>query len=55
MEDLKPHMVEMEENGEMKHKNYPSDWAVRDDDCWLIIVIAYDECTFSVKHRIRRA
>ena len=55
MEDLKPHMVEIEENGEMKRKNYPFVWAVRDDDCWLIIVITYDECTFSVKHRIRRA
>lgn len=54
MEDLKPYMVEFEENGVIKLKIYPSNCAVGDEDHWLIIIITYNECTFSANNRIWR-
>ena len=55
MEDLKPYMVEFEEDGKMKPKIYPSDCAVGGNDRRPIIVITHDECTFSANDGIRRA
>ena len=55
IEDLKPYMAEFEENDAMKPKNYSSDYKVRSDDCRPIIVITYDECTFSAHDEIQRA
>ena len=43
MEELKPYMVEFEENSAMKPKIYPSDCVVGGEDCRPIIVITYDE------------
>ena len=55
MEELKPYIVEFEENGTMKPKIYPSDCAVGGNDRRPIIVITHDECTFSANDGIRRA
>ena len=55
MEDLKPYMVEFEEDGTMKPKIYPSDCAVGGNDRRPIIVITHDECTFSANDGIRKA
>ena len=55
MKGLKPYLVEFEEDGSMKTKNYQDDCAVGDNICWLIIVITHDECTFSANNRIQKA
>ena len=55
MEELKPYMVEFEENGAMKEKIYPSDCAVHGPNRRPIIVITHDECTFSANDGIRKA
>ena len=55
MEELKPYTVEIEENGAMKPKIYPSDCAVGGNDRRPIIVITHDEYTFSSNNGIRRA
>ena len=46
MKELKPYLVEFEENGIMKAKNYPLDCKVKSKKRWPIIVITYDECIF---------
>lgn len=55
IEDLKPYIVEFEENGVMKPKIYSSDCAVGGEDCRPINVITYDEYTFSANDGIQRA
>ena len=47
MEELKPYMIEFNENSAMKAKNYPDDCAVGGEERRPIIVITHDECTFS--------
>lgn len=47
MEELKPYMVEFNEDGTMKDKEYPLDCAVGGGIRRPIIVITHDECTFS--------
>lgn len=46
MEELKPYMVEFDENGAMKTKKYPVDFLVGGDEHRPIVVITHDECTF---------
>ena len=55
LEELKPYIVEFEEDGTMKPKIYPADYAVGGDERRPIIVITHDECTFSANNGIRRA
>ncbi len=55
IEELKPYVVEFEEDGTMKPKAYPFDCAVGGDECRPIIVITHDECTFSANNGIQRA
>lgn len=55
MEELKPYMVEFEEDGAMKAKTYPSDCAVGGPNRRPIVVITHDECTFSANDGIRKA
>lgn len=55
MEELKPYMVEFEENGAMKDKIYPPDCAVHGPSRRPIIVITHDECPFSANDGIRKA
>ena len=52
MEELKPYIVEFEENGAIKPKIYLSDCVISGNDWWPIIVITYDECTFLANNRI---
>ena len=42
MEELKPYMVEFDENGAIKPKVYPSDCTVRGENRRPIIVITHD-------------
>ena len=42
MEELKPYMVEFDENGAIKPKIYPSDCTVRRENRWPIIIITYN-------------
>ena len=55
MKDLEPYLVEFEEDGSMKTKNYPNDCAVGGNIRRPVIVITHDEYTFSANDRIRRA
>ena len=55
MKDLEPYLVEFEEDGSMKTKNYPDDCAVGGNIRRPVIVITHDECTFSANDGIRRA
>ena len=55
MEELKPYLVEFNEDGAMKDKMYPPDCAVRGENCRLVIIITHDECTFSANDGIRKA
>lgn len=55
MEELKPYMVEFNEDGTMKDKEYPLDCAVGGGIRRPIIVITHDECTFSANDGIRKA
>ena len=55
IKDLEPYLVEFEEDGSMKTKNYPDNCAVVGNIRWPVIVITHDECTFSANDRIWRA
>lgn len=55
MNELRPYIVEFEEDGRMKDKTYPSDCAVSGANCQPVIMITHDECTFSANDGIRRA
>ena len=55
MEELKPYMVEFDENGAMKPKVYPSDCVVEGENRRPIIVITHDKYTFSTNDRVRKA
>lgn len=54
MEELKPYMVEFEEDGAMKAKTYPFDCAIGGPNRRPIVVITHDECTFSANDGIRK-
>ncbi len=54
MEELKPYIVEFDENGAMKPKVYLADCAVGGNNRRPVIVIAHDECTFSANDGIRK-
>lgn len=43
-EELKPYLVEFNEDGTMKEKIYPADCAVGGSDRRPVIVITHDEC-----------
>lgn len=55
MEELKPYIVEFDKNDVMKLKVYFSDWAVRGNNWWPIIVITHNKCTFFANNRIWKA
>ena len=52
MKELKPYMVEFEEDSAMKAKTYPSNCKVRGPNQSPIVVITHDECTFSANNSI---
>lgn len=54
MKELEPYLVEFEIDGTMKAKNYFSDCEVRGNNCRPIIVITYDEYTFSSNNGIQK-
>lgn len=47
IEELKPYIIEFEENSIMKSKIYPPNCAIRGDNCCPIIMINYNKCIFS--------
>lgn len=55
LKELKPYMVEFEEDDTMKSKVYPPNCTVGVDERRLIIVITYDKCTFPANNGIQRA
>ena len=55
MKELGTYLVEFEEDGTMKAKNYPLDYKVEGEKRRPIIVIKHDECTFSSNDSICKA
>ena len=55
MKELKPYMVEFDENGAIKPKVYPSDCTVGGENRRLIIVITHNKCTFFANNGVRKA
>lgn len=54
IEDLKPYIVEFEENDKIKSKIYLLSCIIRKSDWQPIIIITYDECTFSINNSIKK-
>ena len=52
IEDLKSYKIEFEEDGNMKAKVYPDDYAVESQNWQAVIVITYDKCTFSANNDV---
>ena len=52
LEELKSYMVEFNEDGAIKAKNYPIDCAVGGEERCPIIIINNDEYTFSANDRV---
>ena len=55
MEELKPYLVEFNEDDAMKDKTYPSDCIVGGEDRRPVIIITHDKCTFSANDTIYKA
>ena len=55
MEELKSYLVEFNEDGTMKKKNYPVNCSVGGCDRRSVIVITHDECPFFANDGIRKA
>lgn len=55
MEELKPYIVEFEENNAIKPKVYPADYAIGENNWQPVIIITCDEYTFSANNGIRKA
>lgn len=54
MKDLKPYLVEFEEDESMKTKNYLNHCAIKRDVHCSVIVITYDKCTLFANDRIQK-
>ena len=55
IEELKPYMVEVDEDGGMKAKEYLVDCAVGVDERQPVIIITHDECIFSANDGVQKA
>ena len=55
IEELKPYMIEFNEDGAKKAKHYPVDCVVGDKKRYPIIVITHNECTFSANDGVCKA
>ncbi len=55
MKELKPYIVEFDEDGVIKPKVYPLDCAIGGNDWQSIIVITHNKCTFSANDGIQKA
>ena len=55
MKELELYLVEFEEDGTMKVKNYPSDYKKKGNECRAIIVIIYNKSTFLSNDGISKA
>lgn len=52
IKNLKPYLVEFEENRSIKIKKYLDDCIIEGDKCYLVIVTTYDKCKFSTNDRV---
>ena len=55
MEELKPYIVEFDENGAMKPKVYLADCVIGGNNWQPVIVITHDKCTFLANNGIQKA
>lgn len=55
MKEIWPYLVEFKKDDIMKDKNYFSNYAIKDEDCRLVIIIIHDECIFSANNSIQKA
>lgn len=49
---MKPYIVEFDENGAIKNKEYFINYVVEGNKCQLIIIITHDKYIFSVNDRV---
>ena len=54
MEELNPYMVEFNEDGAIKVKDYPSNCIIGDKERRPIIIINYNEYTFFTNDGVRK-
>ena len=54
IEELKPYLVEFNEDSTMKKKNYPANCAVNGSYGQPVIIITHDECKFFANNGIRK-
>ena len=54
IKELKSYIIEFNEDGAIKAKDYPVDSAVGGEKLQPIIVIIHDKYTFSANNRIRK-
>lgn len=54
MEDLKPYIVEFDEDGIIKAKVYLDDYVVKDQNWWPVIAIIYNQYTISANNNIQQ-
>lgn len=55
MKKFKLYIVKFEKNSVIKNKIYLSDFAIYNNDCYLIIIITHNKYTFSANNRIQKA
>ena len=55
MKELKLYLVKFNKDGIIKNKIYQLDYTIRGEDCWPIIIITYNECTFLENNGICKA
>ena len=55
IEDLKPYLVEFNEDDTMNDKTYPPDYTVGVEDRRPVIIITHDECIFLANDSICKA
>ena len=55
IEELKSYMVEFNEDGVMKAKDYPVDCIVEDEECRPIIIINHNEYIFFANNGVQKA
>lgn len=46
IEELKPYLVKFNKDGIMKNKMYPSNYRVKDENCWPVFIIIHNDYIF---------
>lgn len=55
MEELKPYIVEFNQDRVVKPRVYSSNYIIRAENCWPVVIITYNKCNFFVNNKIWKA